>query len=222
MKTKERGKKLLFLGKVCVLSFVLWTILIQKVDVQPCGVNGTDIGLATINLWFHRLTGVHKKLYSITDWLGLIPICICMMFAGIGLRQWIKRRNLRKVDLDIVLLGIYYIIVISGYLLFERIPINYRPILLEGVLEVSYPSSTTLLVLCVMMSFVEQMNRSLKNIAMKQMTEAITICFSVFMVVGRMLSGVHWFTDIIGSIILSTGLFLVYKGTVLLCCGKEK
>lgn len=212
---KERSKKLLFTGILLIVVFAIWTLLIQVVDVQPIGQNGTNIGFATFNIWFHELTGVHMTIYTITDWMGLIPIFVCMIFGGIGLGQWIKRRSLLKVDRDILFLGIYYVIVIFGYLIFEMIPINYRPILIEGVMEASYPSSTTLLVLSVMPTLTFQMNRRMKNMTVCKMLSILTILFSSFMVVGRWICGVHWFTDIIGSIILSTGLFCVYKGVVL-------
>ena len=212
---KERSKKLLFTGILLIAVFAIWTLLIQVVDVQPIGQNGTNIGFATFNIWFHELTGVHMTIYTITDWMGLIPIFVCMIFGGIGLGQWIKRRSLLKVDRDILFLGIYYVIVIFGYLIFEMIPINYRPILIEGVMEASYPSSTTLLVLSVMPTLTFQMKRRMKNMTVCKMLSVLTILFSSFMVVGRWICGVHWFTDIIGSIILSTGLFCVYKGVVL-------
>ena len=118
---------------------------------------------ASINCYFHKLTGVHMGIYTITDWLGLVPIFICLIFAGIGLVQLIQRKNLFKVDSDILVLGIYYIIVIFGYLLFEMIPINYRPILIDGFMEASYPSSTTLLVLSVMPTLWFQAKRRMKN-----------------------------------------------------------
>ena len=212
---KERSKKLLFTGILLIVVFAIWTLLIQVVDVQPIGQNGTNIGFATFNIWFHELTGVHMAIYTMTDWMGVIPIFVCMIFGGIGLGQWIKRKSLLKVDRDILFLGIYYVIVIFGYLIFEMIPINYRPILIEGVMEASYPSSTTLLVLSVMPTLTFQMNRRMKNMAVCKMLSILTILFSSFMVVGRWICGVHWFTDIIGSIILSTGLFCVYKGVVL-------
>ena len=156
---KEKGKRLLWIGCVFIAVFAVWTLLIQNLDVQPLGVNGTNIGFATINCWFHKLTGVHMVLYTITDWLGLVPIFVCMIFGAMGLVQLIQRRSLFKVDYDIIFLGIYYVLVIFGYLIFEMIPINYRPILIEGFLEASYPSSTTLLVLCVMPTCIEQVNR---------------------------------------------------------------
>ena len=218
---KKKSKKLLFTGILLIVVFAIWTLLIQVVDVQPIGQNGTNIGFATFNIWFHELTGVHMAIYTMTDWMGLIPIFVCMIFGGIGLGQWIKRRSLLKVDRDILFLGIYYVIVIFGYLIFEMIPINYRPILIEGVMEASYPSSTTLLVLSVMPTLTFQMNRRMKNMTVCKMLSILTILFSSFMVVGRWICGVHWFTDIIGSIILSTGLFFVYKGIVLSSSSKN-
>lgn len=203
------------------MTFVIWTLLIQKVDVRPIGAEGTDIGFTTINCWFHQLTGVHMKIYTITDWLGLVPIFICVIFGVIGFVQLMKRRNILKVDYDLILLGIYYILVIFGYLVFEMIPINYRPILIEGFLEASYPSSTTLLVLCVMSTLMEQVSRRTDNATVKGLVNVFVICFSVFMVLGRLISGVHWFTDIVGSVMLSAGLFCIYKAVVLLCY-KEK
>ena len=213
---KKNGKRLLFLGSIFIGAFIIWTLLIQKVDVQPLGVNGTNIGFSKINFWFHQLTGVHMEMYNITDWLGLVPVFICMIFGGIGFVQLIKRRSLFKVDYDIIFLGIYYVIVIFGYLIFEMIPINYRPILIEGFLEASYPSSTTLLVLCVMPTLIEQVNRRSESAIFKGIIKAFVICFSTFMVLGRLISGVHWLTDIVGSIMLSLGLFCIYKASVLL------
>lgn len=213
---KEKGKRLLILGGIFIVGFTLWTLLIQTVDVSPTGVNGTDIGFSTINNWFHKLTGVHMSLYVITDWLGLVPIFVCMVFGFIGLIQLIKRRSLFEVDRDIIFLGIYYIVVIFGYLIFEMIPINYRPILIEGIMEASYPSSTTLLVLCVMPTLMEQASRRVENAIIYKIISMFTISFSAFMVLGRLFSGVHWLTDIIGSIMLSVGLFSIYRAAVLL------
>lgn len=218
---KKKSKKLLFAGILLIVVFAVWTLLIQVVDVQPIGQKGTDIGFAAFNIWFHKLTGVHMTIYTITDWMGLIPIFVCMIFGGIGLYQLIKRRSLFKVDCDILFLGIYYVIVIFSYLIFEMIPINYRPILIEGFMEPSYPSSTTLLVLSVMPTLTFQLKHRMKNMTVCKMLSISTILFSSFMVVGRWICGVHWFTDIIGSIFLSTGLFFVYKGTVLSVCSRN-
>ncbi len=213
----KRKSKIRFIsGLIFITLFIMWTLAVVSVDVKPVGVNGTSVGFATLNLWFHNLTKVNMTLYNITDWLGLVPVFICMVFGMLGLFQLIKRRSLLKVDFDIIVLGVYYVIVILGYLVFEMIPINYRPILINGFMEASYPSSTTLLVLSVMPTVVFQCNKRLQSQKTKKLIELITVAFSLFMVVGRLASGVHWLTDIIGSCFLSAGLFYIYKSVVLL------
>lgn len=217
---KEHGKKGLVAGTVLILGFIMWTVLIMKVDVKPLGVNGTDIGFSAVNTWFHKLTGEHELLYRITDWLGLIPIAICVCFGVLGLVQIIRRRSLLKVDHDIIMLGVYYIVVILFYLIFEKVTINYRPTLFDGQ-ESSYPSSTTLLVLSVMPTLKFQIDRRTENPAVKKVTTAFVILFSAFMVIGRLVSGVHWLTDIVGSVLLSAGLYLVYRSCVIIADRKK-
>ena len=209
------NKKRYLPGGGLLLAFAVWTVLIRLVDVQPVGVNGTEVGFAAVNTWFHRLTGVHMRIYTITDWLGLVPIAVCIGFGLLGLMQWIRRKSIAKVDRDILLLGLYYILVILGYLLFEMIPINYRPILIDGVMEASYPSSTTLLVLSVMPTLLFQVNRRSKSETIRRATAAFVILFSAFMVIGRTISGVHWLTDIAGALLLSFGLYGLYRTAVI-------
>ena len=214
----RKTKKIVSVGILLLAAFAVWTFLIQTVDVQQIGPQQSAVGFATVNGWFHRLTNVHWMLYTLTDWLGLVPIVVCLLFACVGFAQLVQRRSLLKVDLDILLLGVYYVLVIFAYLLFEMIPLNYRPVLIEGILEASYPSSTTLLVLSVMPTLHFQAERRLKNSALRHGIKVLTVLFSVFMVVGRLLSGVHWLTDIVGAILLSGGLFLLYKASVLRFC----
>ena len=213
---KAKMKRTLLISIFFLLAFAIWTVLIQTVDVRPVGVNSTDIGFAYLNIWFHSFTGVDFMLYNITDWLGLVPLAVCMVFGIWGFIQLIKRKSLFKVDADIIILGVYYVIVILCYLVFEMIPINYRPVLINGLMEASYPSSTTLLVLSVMPTLIFQLKNRMKNIKLQRIVTVITLLFCVFMVVGRLISGVHWLSDIIGSVLLSAGLFYVYKSACLL------
>lgn len=213
---KTKAKITLLISIFFLLAFAVWTVLIQTVDVKAVGVNSTDIGFAFINTRFHSLTGVNFMLYNITDWLGLVPLAVCIAFGILGFIQLIKRKSLFKVDADIIILGVYYVTVILCYLVFEMIPINYRPVLINGFAEASYPSSTTLLVLSVMPTLVFQIKHRMKNIKLQRIVTVITLVFCIFMVVGRLVSGVHWLTDIIGSVLLSAGLFYAYKSACLL------
>ena len=211
---KQNKKKHLWMGIWFLLVFLLWTALIRSVDMQAAGPNGTKVGFAAFNLWFHHLTGVHMTVYTITDWLGLVPIAVCLGFGVVGVFQLIRRKSLIRVDPDILLLGLYYVLVILAYLIFEMIPINYRPILINGALEASYPSSTTLLVLSVMPTLKFQIDRRTDKSLVRNVTGIFVIAFSAFMVIGRLIAGVHWATDIIGAVFLSMGLFLLYRYAV--------
>ena len=214
-------KKDLLKGVALLTAFILWTILVRIVDVRAAGPQGTRVGFAAFNVWFHRLTGVHMKLYTVTDWLGLVPILICLCFGVLGLVQLVRRRSLLRVDPDLLLLGVYYVLVIFCYLIFEMIPINYRPILIDGRMEASYPSSTTLLVLSVMPTLKFQADRRSGNPLVRKAAALLVSAFSAFMVIGRLISGVHWATDIVASILLSTGLFLLYRSAVLFTDSKK-
>ena len=187
----------------CFGAFVLWTWLVQFVHVQPIGPEGSGVGFAALNGWFHNLTGVHMALYTITDWLSLIPLGVAAGFGLLGLIQLIQGR----LERSIVVLGIFYAAVLACFAFFEVMVINYRPILIEAVLEASYPSSTTMLCLCVMPTAVMQ----LRSRGCKRWVSFILTAFTIFMVTARAISGVHWITDIIGGVLLSAGLVKVYE-----------
>ena len=213
MEEMTEPKRDLVTGTALLAAFVLWTALVQLVDVRPVGQNGTCVGFAAFNVWFHGLTGVHMVLYAITDWLGLVPVSVCLGFGAMGATQLVRRRSLFAVDPDLLLLGVYYVLVAAAYLLFEAFPINYRPIPIDGVMEASYPSSTTLLVLGVMPTLAYQAVRRMKS-SLAKGAVAFVAAFSALMVAGRLVSGVHWATDIVGSILLAAGLFAMYRYAV--------
>lgn len=196
-------------GSLLIL-FILYTIALMYIDVKPIGPKGSSIGFATINESVQHLLDISMFIYNITDWLGLVAILVALGFAALGLLQLIKRKSLLRVDSSILVLGGFYLLVMSAYLFFEYNVVNYRPVLINNILEASYPSSTTMLVMCVMPTAMMQFHRLIQN---KTIRIVMNILFSVFtavMVIGRMLSGVHWFTDILGGILLSTALIMLY------------
>ena len=211
---KKETKKNFGIAAILLGAFVVWTAAVRLVDVQAIGPQGSAVGFATINGYVHNLTGVHMALYTVTDWLGLVPIGVAMGFALLGLIQWIKRKHLRQVDFSILVLGGFYLLVMAAYVLFEVIVINYRPVLINGCLEASYPSSTTMLVLCVMPTAIMQLNTRIKNRTLKRCAAFGITAFIVFMVIGRLLSGVHWFTDIVGGALFSAGLVMLYHSII--------
>ena len=202
--------KSLWIGLAILAAFALWTVLVHSIDVQAIGPNGSSVGFAALNKAVHETIGVHWGLYKVTDWLGLIPIGFVLGFAVLGLVQLIRRRSLFKVDRSILVLGEFYIVVMAMYLLFEEVTINYRPVLIDGNLEASYPSSTTMLALCVLPTAMMQLKSRIRHIAVRRAVLVTLGALTAFMVVGRLISGVHWLTDIIGGVLLSVGLVMLY------------
>ena len=203
-------KKMFFMGAGFLGAFVLWTVLVSYVDVRAIGQNASSVGFATLNGYVHNLTGVNMFLYTITDWLGLVPIGVAVGFAVLGLVQWVRRKSVFKVDRSILALGGFYIIVLAMYIFFEIVVINYRPVLIDGYLEASYPSSTTMLVMCVMPTAMMQLHARIKSDVFRRCVLISIAAFTAFMVIGRLASGVHWLTDIIGGALVSAGLVITY------------
>jgi len=211
---KKVNKRRFFLAGCLLATFILWTGLVYFMDVKPIGPQGSSVCFSTVNKLVHDLTGVHMWLYTVTDWLGLVPLLFAVGFALLGLIQWIQRKKLLNVDYSILVLGGFYLATMALYIFFETVVINYRPILIDGFFKASYPSSTTILVLCVMPTAILQFRTRIKNNTFRQCTNAVITAFILFMVVGRLISGVHWVTDIVGGILLSWGLVILYRAVI--------
>ncbi len=201
----------IILGISLFAFFIVYTLIVKYVGVSSVGPLGSSVGLGKINSKVHDFIGVNKILYTITDWLGLVAFAIMFVFAVIGFVQWIKRKSFLKVDAEILALGIFYVLVGVAYIFFELVVVNRRPVLMEGILEASYPSSTTMLALTVCLSSILPLKKLIKNKKFCLVTKILLILFALFMVVGRIISGVHWITDIVGGIILSFSLLFMYR-----------
>ena len=204
MKSKKRN---FIISIIFIVLAIVFTILVKVVDVKQLGAGQTDIGFATINQFVFEYFGVNMIWYHITDWLGLIPIFIAITYAFVGLFQLIKRRSLFKVDKEIIILGFFYIIVIILYLFFEKIIVNYRPILMNGFIEASYPSSHTLMTICLCGSSI-LINKKLFNNKVIKIVNILSFIIIVITISGRLISGVHWFTDIVGRVLISLALLM--------------
>ena len=208
---KNKGK-FLMLG-ISGALFALLIVLLCCVDVEPVGAAGTSVGLSHMNRFVFELTGVNMVWYNITDWLGLAAIFAAFLFAATGLVQVIKRRSILKVDKEILALGGLYILVIGIYVLFENVIVNYRPIIMPGCSnpEASFPSSHTMLVCVIMGSTLIIIGKYIKKKSMCRVIRGMCAAVIAVTVVGRLISGVHWFTDILGGLLISTFLLALFS-----------
>lgn len=196
---------------IYTVAFIIYTVLVKFVDVKPIGPNESKVGFAAMNKWFMKLVGENKFFYKISEVLGIIILLLVLIYGCIGLYQLIKRKNLLKIDREIIVLGCFYVAVLVMYVVFDKaIVINYRPVLEDGVLEPSYPSSHTMLALCVGLSSLI-VSKSYFNKKYIDKINIVTCVLIGLIVAGRLLSGVHWLSDIFGGVLLSCALIAIFK-----------
>ena len=191
-------------------AFLIFTILVAMVDRSAIGPNGSIVGLSSMNKWFADIIGCNMMLYKVTDWVSILAVVTAVIYAVIGIMQWIKRKKLAKVDSSILILGVFYIAIFVIYVMFNYVVLNYRPVLINGNLEPSFPSSTTLMSITFLMFSNYQSDRFLKNKNLKLTAKISSTLLMLFLVVGRIISGVHWFSDIIASVLLSLAIVFLY------------
>lgn len=213
---QKKLKKYLIITGGLFLIFILFTVMVKTVDVQPVGSDRSKVGLASVNQCVFKFFGVNLLWYDITDWLGVFAIVFALGFAVLGLFQLIKRKSIQKVDCRILLLGVFYVMVIAVYLFFEVVVVNDRPIILSESLEASFPSSHVMFVNCIMATAMLQFHYYLRERkAWLWMSDIVSVLIITATVIGRLISGVHWFTDIVAGILLSSVLIALYCSALL-------
>jgi len=209
-------KKKSIVAGVCLLLFFLLILLVKTVDVAAIGPCGTSIGLSHLNGAVHGFTGVNFLWYDVTDVFVLFAVLVGVVYVIAGLVQLIRRKNLWKVDREILTLGILFAVLIALYGLFERVVINYRPVLMPGdtAPAASFPSSHTMLLCVVMGGAILLMDRYVKKPSLCRILQILCGVLMAITVVGRLISGVHWFTDILGGLLLSAALLLLFSSAI--------
>ncbi len=216
-----KAKTNFLLSGILFALFIIFTLLVLNFDVQSIGPEGSFVGFAKLNRFFRDAVGVNMLWYNITDWLGISAIFTTSGLALLGLFQFIRRKSLLKVDADIYILGGLYLLVIAAYVFFEINVINYRPVLMDGMLEASYPSSHVMMVCTVMGSAVLQFRSRIKRKKLLFTANSISLAVIIVTVFGRFLSGVHWTSDIIGALLSSGALLMLYHSCVSLINNKK-
>ena len=209
-KSKNNLKENIISSVVSTILSVIYIIIVKNMDVRAIGPNNSSVGLSSINSFFKELLGNNMTIYKITEIFGLIALLVAAIYGIIGLLQLVKRKSIKKVDKKIIALGILYVLVGIVYVLFEKVVINYRPVIIEGELEASFPSSHTMMAICICVSAIIMNKSYIKNKQYLKIANIALLALMLIIVVGRFISGVHWFSDIIGGIIISVTLLNYY------------
>ena len=193
--------------------FVIFSLWIRLFDVQPVGPEGSSIGFAGLNVAVHEFFGMHLFWYKLTQLLGVAAIAVAGVFAVVGFIQLIQRKSLLKVDKKILMLGVIYILVILFYILFEKVPFNYRPVVLDPAegLEPSYPSTHTMIILTIFGTAIGVIGDYIKNAKLVLLLKIAALVIMAVTIIGRLICGVHWFTDIAGGVIISLFFINLFK-----------
>ncbi len=199
-------KAALSLAIFMTLLFVVLTTLLLTLDRQPIGANNSLVGLGTLNSAAYSAIGSSPFAYEASEILGYVALVLVAASGCFGLYQLIKGKSLKKVDADIYMLAVLYLAVVVCYVLFEKVIINYRP----NEFEASYPSSHTMLALSVFLSSATELYIRLKN----KLWALIPTLLGALTVALRLLSGVHWFTDILGGVFLGLALSSFFLAAV--------
>ena len=209
------SNKKMFIGSaVCFAIFVLFTILVKNVDVMPVGPQFSAVGFASLNKAVADSLPYNEFMYDVSEVLGYLAILTVGIFGLFGIMQLFIKKGFKNVDKDLYILCGLYVCVLASYVIFEKVIINYRPVMIEGELEASYPSSHTMMSVTFMLAAIQQFSMRLKKANTRRLIIAACGVIGIGIIVTRFLSGVHWVTDIIGAVLLSVAWFLMYFGAI--------
>jgi undecaprenyl-diphosphatase len=200
---KNSRRKCVTISIILLVIAVIYTVLVKYVDVKAIGPQGSEVGFSILNKFVHGLLPFNETFYKISKYAGLLPFGFVAAYGLHGFINLIKNKGFKKMDKKYIILGLFYIIFVAMYLFFEKIPINYRPVLVKGALEASYPSTHTLLAICLCGSSLIVSKFLIKNELLRKLADCAAWCLMVVIVIARMISGVHWLSDILGGIIIS-------------------
>ena len=200
---KSKVKYIVSAALFCL--FIVLIVLLKTVDVGVSAI-GEPIGLSKINLAVFEFTGVNDIWDKLTDVIAVFSICAAAAFAVLALVQLIKRKSLKKVDRELYYTGGLYVVVVIIYFFFEKVVINLRPIEAEA----SFPSSHTMVVCVILGAAILALGKYIKNTNVRLALRVFCGALILIAVIGRLISGVHWFTDICGAVLISGALVALY------------
>lgn len=207
-------KNLLIVSIALFALFFVFTLLVATVDKAAGNAPGTEIGFSHLNLAFFKATHKNGEIsngwYKLTEFLGYLALAEATGFAVYGVAQLIVRKSLKKIDKDLFVLAAAYVLLGIFYVAFEKIVVNYRPVLENGEIAASYPSSHTMLTITIASTGIFMLRRRMTCRPALISAETLSGAVMLVMTVGRLLSGVHYFTDILGGVLLAAAIVMLF------------
>ena len=197
--------------------YVLFTLLVRFVDVRQIGPEGSSVGFAGLNGAVFRLFGgFHQGFYTVSRLLGYLLLLLAVCVALLAVFQLVQKKSLRGVNWDLKLYILYGVLVLAVYVFTSKVSINSRPVITDAAegLEKSYPSSHTLLAVCVAGALLAQIQLRIREDTLRRILTIAAWVLAGVTVLARLLAGVHWLTDIIGGVLLGLVLVGLYRAMI--------
>lgn len=199
-----------------IVLAVLFTVAVDKIDLAL--VWGKEIGFSKMNLAVHEMLGTSETFDLISDLVMVFSALVLGGMVFIGTYQIITGKGLKKVDRELILSGVVLVLTALVYVFFENVIINFRPVLEDGLLEASYPSTHVLLSVVVNILAIDYIRTKIENKKLRIVAISSIATFCVIGIVTRILCGMHWITDIVGALLISGALVMIYytlKGIII-------
>ncbi|MBQ0071593.1 MAG: phosphatase PAP2 family protein [Spirochaetales bacterium] len=194
----------------CTLAaFLFLLLLLCFVDRGHIGAMGTEVGLSSINGFFFKTFGRSDLFDKLSDVVFLLTFLYPAFFGVMGIVELIQKKDLKKVHKSLLAFIPVFVLLVVLYLLFTKVSPNYRPVLTEEGLEESFPSSHVMVSIMFSLTGLTMFRdfHFKLNSAISKTVETAAFVLPCLVAVFRLLSGMHWFTDVLGGIFL--GAFLV-------------
>lgn len=204
-------KKFFNKNSIIGLSFLglfLLLIILLQFDKNIITISGKEVGLSHINDLIDYKS--NKKLDIISDILLYTSFIVAIAGVVIGLYQLITRKSLFKVDSFIIIFGIFLVAAVILWILFDYvIKINYRPL---NPNEGSFPSTHVLLTVFLTNVGGLMLAKYCKNTTLIIVAYVVSLLFIILVVLFRILSGMHYITDVFGGLFLGFSLSYLFNG----------
>lgn len=184
------------------IIFIL-TILVKTVDIYYNVITKSNIGLYSLNKLFLN-NNEFQFLKIISEIIFIICLLIIVIIGAMLIINYIKTKAINKKQKNFL---IYLFILFIIWVLFDKVLIiNYRPIVVDGKIEGSYPSTHIMVITYTLLS----LSYLLENKVNQKMKYILSIIFILITFSGRVLSLMHWFTDGLCGLLVGLTFYLLF------------
>lgn len=144
----------------------------------------------------------------ISDIILLASFAILGVFVVLGLYQLITRKSLLKVDHRLLWMILPLVLIAITYVVFDKfLVLNIRP---NGSGEASFPSTHVMVVSTIFLIIALNLPYYIKSKTAWIIIDIAMLLLIVLVCVGRVLSEMHWLSDVLGGLAFAIIFAVIY------------